>query len=656
MRYVMYNGALCVEGLLEAAGAGEYANLYRSGLRIARMGGRGRTSLAAYDSIRADWRERIADELGDPREQSGDGGFVSMVQPDREAMSYYESILLADGRYLPADTQIRYANSAAILNALRTLELQYIQSGRGGVGYLSIAVASMPILSEMYPNVLPESARRLKPRYEEYKAGGYETIMHGGYGNANARVVNDNVKRLILSISAMPQKPYDGTVLEIYREWMGGAYDLYDEKSGEIFDRADFTRNGKMIDISLSTVRRITGHRLDKAAVDSKLMTFHDFNSNHRPHRHRNNKLMSGSMITMDDRDLPRMDKAGRRPKAYYAFDVGSEALIGWAYSRDKDAALYESCMRHMFQSLQSHNLAMPAEVQVENHLVKEYFPHLRAMFTFVRVCAPTNSQEKRAEQLIKLKKYGYEKKIHANVGRHYLRNSKNVLNTERLNDEDVERKWDYDELIADDIASIEAYNHDKLAKFGGRSRWEMFLENQNPQLKPFEPHTAAYWFGMSSKEALQIYRNQYVTVVRGKYAIPSPAIMEQLPQGKATAHWMPSGDGAVPSVYLYHDGRYVCECKRIEGYRTAQAERTDADADLKLEQDKYVAQFDREVKTRSADLAKIKKLPITQHKPAERVPIPLAVYADPEPQESWQDVLDDYSPEAMARRAMMDL
>lgn len=652
----MYNGALCVEGLLEAAGAGEYANLYRAGLRIMRVGGRGRTSLAAYDSIRADWRERIADELGDPREQSGDGGFVSMVQPDREAMSYYESILLADGRYLPADTQIRYANSAAILNALRTLELQYIQSGRGGAGYLSIAVASMPVLSEMYPNVLPESARRLKPRYEEYKAGGYDTIMHGGYGNANARAVNDNVKRLVLSISAMPQKPYDGTVLEIYREWMSGAYDLYDEKSGEIFDRSDFTRNGKPIDISLSTVRRITGHRLDKAAVDSKLMTFHAFNNTHRPHRHRNNEMMSGSMVSMDDRDLPRMDKAGRRPKCYYAFDCGSRAIIGYAHSRDKDAALYEDCMRNMFQTLQANNLAMPAEVQVENHLVSSYFEHLRAMFPFVRVCAPTNSQEKRAEHFIKQKKYGTEKLTQVNVGRYNLRNPKNVLNTERLNDVDVEKKWDYNELIADDIATIHHHNHTPMKQFGGRTRWQVFIENQNPTLKPFEPHTAAYWFGMSSKDSISIYRNQYVTVVRGKYAIPSPAIMEQLPQGKATAHWMPSGDGAVPSVYLYHEGRYICECKRIEGYRTAQAERTDADADLKLEQDKYVAQFDKEVKTRSADLAKIKKLPIAQSKPAERVPVPVAVYAEPEPQECWQDVLDDYSPEAMARRAMMDL
>ncbi len=654
MRYEMYNGMLCVEGLMDAAGAGVYANLYRSGLRIVRTGGRGRTSLATYDSIREDWRERIADELGDPRQQSGDGGFVSMVQFDHAALTFYEGHILEDGRVIPVDTQIRYANSASILNALRTLELQYIQMGRGGAGYLSICASSMPLLKDMYPHTLPESVRRLKPRYEEYKADGYETLVHGNFGNINARNMTDNVKRLILSIKGMPQKPYDGTVLEIYHEWLSMAYDLCDAKTGELFDRADFMRNGKPVEISLSTVRRYTTDSLNAAAVDRNLMTFHDYNSAHRPHRHRDNNLMSGSFISMDDRDLPRKAKNGKRPKAYYAFDSGSRAVIGYAHSIGKDANLYEECMRNMFRTIQDNGLAMPGEVQVENHLVKEYFPHLRAMFPFVRVCAPTNSQEKLAEHMIKQKKYGSEKKSQNNIGRYNLRNKANVLNVERINDEDIEKMYDYDELIADDIQTIHDHNHTPMKKFGGRTRWQKFIDDQNPALKPFERHTAAFWFGKKSDDKVNVYRNQYVNVAKGKYMLPSSDVMAQLPDAKAMAHWMPEPDGSVGSVYLYRDDRYICECKRIEGYKTARIERTDNDEVLKKIQDKFVSHFDADVKHRNEDLYKIKKQPIVI---AETVQTPKLqpVMAVVERHDSVDDMMDDFSPEAMARRALND-
>ena len=104
----------------------------------------------------------------------------------------------------------------------------------------------------------------------------------------------------------------------------------------------------------------------------------------------------------------------GNRVKAYYAYDVCSGALTGAAYSRKKDTDLYIGCLRDMFRFLDRRSLGLPLEMEVENHLVNQFEDDLmRAgnLFPFVRWCAPTNSQEKHAEQFNRAKKYGYEKR-----------------------------------------------------------------------------------------------------------------------------------------------------------------------------------------------------------------------------------------------------
>ncbi len=44
--------------------------------------------------------------------------------------------------------------------------------------------------------------------------------------------------------------------------------------------------------------------------------------------------------------------KDGNRVKAYYAYDVVSGAVVGYAYNRLKTAELFLDCMRNMFRPL----------------------------------------------------------------------------------------------------------------------------------------------------------------------------------------------------------------------------------------------------------------------------------------------------------------
>lgn len=123
-----------------------------------------------------------------------------------------------------------------------------------------------------------------------------------------------------------------------------------------------------------------------------------------RPHVHRENPEYSFSKVSFDDRDLPRKLKdTKQRPKAYYAYDVASQCVVGFSYSRKKDTELVVDMFRNMFRLIDRQGWGVPAQVEVENHLMsqwKEGFLKAGEVFEFVRFCAPQNSEEKYAESM----------------------------------------------------------------------------------------------------------------------------------------------------------------------------------------------------------------------------------------------------------------
>ena len=141
-----------------------------------------------------------------------------------------------------------------------------------------------------------------------------------------------------------------------------------------------------------------------------------------RPHVHRHAPEFSFSKISFDDRDLPRKLKDTKvRPKAYYAYDVASQCVVGFAYNRNKNIDLVVDMFRSMFRLIERNGWGIPAQVEVENHLMsqwKEGFLKAGVVFPFVRFCAPLNSQEKRAEHFNGAKKKSVEHRNHLGIGR----------------------------------------------------------------------------------------------------------------------------------------------------------------------------------------------------------------------------------------------
>lgn len=225
-------------------------------------------------------------------------------------------------------------------------------------------------------------------------------------------------------------------------------------------------------------------------------------------------------------------------------------------------------------------------------------------VFPIVRWCAPTNSQEKRAEHLNRAKKYGVEKNNHPGIGRWYLKMSINRPKVEKIYDEEnnnyKEKIYDFDELVADDIADINEYNHQlhpNQAMYPGMTRWQVLCENMNPDLTPVNKAVLYRYIG--ENVSTSIVRNQSCQVQGEHFWLSSPEIIDRMQPGnnKVTAYYLSDANGNIPEVYVYQNDRYIDTCKNLGRYNEADVEQTDEDRAIMLEQEKYIARFDKMVK-----------------------------------------------------------
>ena len=459
-----------------------------------------------------------------------------------------------------------------------------------------------------FKHTLPSSSLRLQQKIKQYQKSGYDVLIDGRKGNSNARKVSMKVEKVIVALYCMENKPYTNTVSELYMQFLLGQITVADVKTGEIYQPSDcYDKDGQPIIISESTIWSYLNKPKNRVFIDKARSGSMEFDAKHRPHHFRHSPDYSFSKVSLDDRDLPRKLHDGTRVKAYYAYDVASQCVIGYAYNRDKNRDLFLDCMKNMFQLIYKNGWCIPAEVEVEHHLVNTFSDGLMKageVFPIVRWCNPGNSKEKRAEHFNHLKKYTIEKNKHTGIGRWYLKLEANRTIVSKVFDEKnntyKEPTYDYDTLVADDIADVMDYNnalHSDQKKYPGMTRWQVLCENQNPDLEPIDKMVVARYIGECTSTSIR--NNQYVTVQFSKYGLPAPEVMRLLAPNnyKVDAYYLPDENGLIKEVFLFQDDNFIACCKQIVRYNEATAEQTEADRQAYTEQSKYVSHFDKMVK-----------------------------------------------------------
>lgn len=624
-------------------------------INVVRPGkGLGSYALVEIATMPLRFQERIKLKYGDMKEDVIRNWLGSHYHIDAKARDFYTRFRFDNGDTLPPEHIQEYTVNASVIEAvMRAMEdatfmRKAMKAGPVNWGELAGAIS---YYQAEFGHTLPVSSNRFKKRVNDFKANGYESLISRKFMNQNRRKVTYDIERLLLSIDAQPEQPFNTTVWEQYNMFVQGDLELYDPETGEVLNPADFTdKDGNPLVLSPATVANYLNNPKNKALRAKLHMSQWDFNNAYRPYHLRSIGEFSLSKVSLDDRDLPRPMKDGNRVKAYYAYDVVSGAVVGYAYNRYKTTELFLDCMRNMFQTLDRNGMYIPAELEVEHHLVSDFADGLMqagTVFPLIRWCNPGNSREKRAEHKNREKKYGVEKRTQVGIGRWWAKLEANRPKEEKVYDEKNNtykvKAYSYEELVADDIRAIQTFNaqpHPNQKRYPGMSRWDVLCAHQNPNLAPWDKAVLYRFIGQHTETTIR--QNTYCTVMYNQYGLPSPEIIEKLePRNyKVDAYYLPDADGTINEVYIYQNGRYIATCKPVARYNENTAEQTEVDKAAYTEQSKYVAQFDKMMKDgkikRVGILAKEEAKLITEVQ-AEAVPLP--TQAEEEDYSAYMDI-----------------
>ena len=624
-------------------------------INVVRPGkGLGSYALVEIATMPLRFQERIKLKYGDMKEDIIRNWLGSHYHIDAKAREFYTRFRFDNGDALPPEHIQEYTVNASVIEAvMRAMEdatfmRKAMKAGPVNWGELAGAIS---YYQAEFGHTLPVSSNRFKKRVNDFKANGYESLISRKFMNQNRRKVTYDIERLLLSIDAQPEQPFNTTVWEQYNMFVQGDLELYDPETGEVLNPADFTdKDGNPLVLSPATVANYLNNPKNKALRGKLHMSQWDFNNAYRPYHLRSIGEYALSKVSLDDRDLPRPMKDGNRVKAYYAYDVVSGAVVGYAYNRYKTTELFLDCMRNMFQTLDRNGMYIPAELEVEHHLVSDFADGLMqagTVFPLIRWCNPGNSREKRAEHKNREKKYGVEKRTQVGIGRWYAKLEANRPKEEKVYDEKNNtykvKTYSYEELVADDIRAIQTFNaqpHPSQKRYPGMSRWDVLCAHQNPNLAPWDKAVLYRFIGQHTETTIR--QNTYCTVMYNQYGLPSPEIIEKLePRNyKVDAYYLPDADGTINEVYIYQNGRYIATCKPVARYNENTAEQTEYDKAAYTEQSKYVAQFDKMMKDgkikRVGILAKEEAKLITEVQ-AEAVPLP--TQAEEEDYSAYMDI-----------------
>ncbi len=613
-----YEGRLCVSyqelvdgGIMSAANYKQIAA--RGKMRVMRRGGgaSGCCALVAVDSLPSRFQPKVKELYPEGAQTHLRLWVMENYETDQQAIAFFHDREKTGVDLTKYPEKIKeYVTNASVLNCcIKLYERASTAKKLMGEKYNWDEMAdAIEALRTELGHTLPTSTLRFRKKVNEYRKEGYGCLISGKFGNQSARKVDYKTEQLIQGLAVLPNKPYNTNIAEMYNMFVCGELDVYDPKTGKLMNSDDFVdkKTGEPMELSESTINNYLNKPKNRVLVEHALSSWTTFMHEQMPHVHRHAPEFSLSKISFDDRDLPRKLKDTKaRPKAYYAYDVMSQCVVGFAYNRNKNVDLVVECFRSMFRLLERRGWNCPAQVEVENHLMsqwKDSFLKAGVLFPFVRFCAPQNSQEKYAEPMNGAKKRSIEHRNHLGIGRfyakdrHYRTEAKKVF--DELNDTYEDKQYyNWDELIADDMRDVMEFNnslHPNQKKYPDMTRWQVLEANLNPTLQPLDKSVLARFIGEHVETSIR--RNSYCRVAYTDWWLSDVSVLEKLVPNnwKVDAYYLTDEDGAVKNVYIYQNDMLIDELQNVGTFNTADCEQTEADKAVFVEQQKKIAGFNK--------------------------------------------------------------
>lgn len=191
-----------------------YKNLTnRQDIQVVRRGCRGQGALVAYESMPERFRRKVEAIIPDPYKAVQVNMVEEHIEHSAAASAFFDGYRLGDDRHLPVEKRREYYANAIVLDAVGSLIAQRAAKRRS-LGHNAtrfweaIADAVQNLDRTRYPHALPANARSLERKYKQYKAEGYESLVHKAFlaEHANAdKMMSEEQKAMFTYIASDPR-------------------------------------------------------------------------------------------------------------------------------------------------------------------------------------------------------------------------------------------------------------------------------------------------------------------------------------------------------------------------------------------------------------------------------------------------------------------
>ena len=665
-----YNGNLALESsFLWETGIMSYDNYkyYKKEGKIVPLqrGCRSTTAIISYNDLHFNIKRKVdtkLKEIGLIKEVENKEVvclFERFIEPDQVAMDYFNMRFEGDEQKIK-----RYYTNAIVITGLQNLLVRRSAerkarniSGRKDAGlFTSIIVDLKSLNKEKYPHTLPLSERNLRPLMREFNARGYEALIHANEGNDHTRLVCERTENLILALWRSCDKPFVKMVHQKLMDFVNGKVSFYDQQTGELYQPEEFSYKGRRLDISEATVWHYVKKHFNNLSTYTDRNGNFDYYTTKRPKHERRNGDFSFSKVSADDSVLSRKGDQVWVAR-YHAVDVVSQYWFRPAYvvGGKPTVETVIEMYRNMFCEIDLLGLAIPGEMDIEHHLMKD-IDWLKEVFPFVYFNPSPTS--KRAEHSIRALKYGVAKKNGHTRGRWYAKHEAYKSVRTKVKGDFIEPEYDPRTIIADDLADIDEHNnqlHPNQKKYPGMTRREVMMFCVNPQLPKMD--RSIMWKHIGNADDCTIYNSDYVMAANTKFNIANFNDLNKLKPNnyKVTAYWLPEEDGSVKEVIIYQGDTYIGRAynRMSVSYNECKVEMTDQDHENKLHQDKRAAKFDKIVKERKNEIPKIAVISESSQKMIQNTTVDIVEHNYNSDSMDLDELLERFSGENYRERAI---
>lgn len=601
--------------------------------------------------------------LGDPRKV--DSALEYYYQEDGTARMYYTNeYRFENGERLKAEYIKEYTINASVLNALEAFKKDHLivrsMKGRKPKKILPMLLELSNGFQEVlkvkfgYQHTLPSSDRQFRTVYTTYclenTIDKYKSLISGKLQNENARALTNKSMQLLESLFAgISTKPNKRKTHDRYQLFLDGLIDVVNNETGEVYNPKDYKPlSERTVTNFLSSWKSKIGTYSKRGADRQK--NIEQFGT------YRNMELpeFAGTLLSIDDRQLPFEYEKTKRPWVYNAVDVASGAIVATVMDKDKEGIILKF-YRQLVRNYAHWGFNLPHQLEAEVSLNNSYKHTLLSngvMFEKVKLIANV-ARAKYVERVNKELRHTYEKEYPLWKGRpHAVDESSQPMNFDGLYS--AEKYRTYESLVQQNNEVITKHNNSPHRKKTELTKWQYFKQHQHENLKPIN------WIGLlpylgfatatSCKRGLIKFRNdEYCIADNGEILFGQSLInvMEQIEGEKVTIYWLDGVDGNVLKALVYMNDEYICEVKQVPRYKRGELEQTDQDRINQQIQERYIASVEAYRKERMRKIEKItiieQEAPVIEDafvmpgtEPYERTQISGAIIEDDEDNERF--------------------